>query len=470
MNKFESVRLENFQSHLDTTIELNKGLNVLVGQSDSGKTAIIRALKWLLYNQPRGTDFIRVGADFVRVTVQLSNGIQITRERTSSKNRYIIREDQKDDLVLEGFGIHVPDEVLKAHGMRPLRIDRDHELAIHLSGQLDGPFLLEQTSSLRAKTIGRISGAHYLDMAIRDTSKDLSGLTQRVKLEEGELDQLTSELEPFESLDKQRAELDRGEEALQVLREKHELLNRFKQQKERVHKLQLEKDETEKTYRLVEKIEDWNMKFEAIKQTFSYAKLLQHKLDSLNEFSKSIELCRKWIQKTANVDRAALNYEHIQSSLIQKNKLIKWQQYQLSHTQQMDIVKKQLHQTDFVKQTDWRVLDQIKDQSQLASELQQLKIKYSQVTEAHRRTVDIYERVKQTDRLEEKRERLEQALLKHKALRKVKEQLEDVTSRLSEGSKFIEKQTKEQEHLETEFDAALKHIGQCPTCGNKITS
>ena len=47
--------------------------------------------------------------------------------------------------------------------------------------QLDGPFLLEQAGSVRAKTIGRISGAHYLDMAIRDTSKDVASLQQRKK-------------------------------------------------------------------------------------------------------------------------------------------------------------------------------------------------------------------------------------------------------------------------------------------------
>ncbi len=93
MNSIEAVRLENFQSHLDTYIELDKGLNVLVGQSDSGKTAILRGVRWVLFNQPRGTDFIRVGADFVRATVFFSDGTAIVRERTASKNRYIIKKN-----------------------------------------------------------------------------------------------------------------------------------------------------------------------------------------------------------------------------------------------------------------------------------------------------------------------------------------------------------------------------------------
>ncbi|WP_035425703.1 AAA family ATPase, partial [Halalkalibacterium ligniniphilum] len=64
MNTINTVRLENFQSHLDTSIDFSTGLNVIVGQSDSGKTSILRAIRWVLYNQPRGTDFMRVGADF----------------------------------------------------------------------------------------------------------------------------------------------------------------------------------------------------------------------------------------------------------------------------------------------------------------------------------------------------------------------------------------------------------------------
>lgn len=104
LSNLQSVRLENFQSHQDTSIQFDQGLNVIVGQSDSGKTAVLRGLRWALFNLPRGTDFLKVGADFVRVTVTLTNGTKIVRERTSSKNRYKIQALEQDELVLEGFG------------------------------------------------------------------------------------------------------------------------------------------------------------------------------------------------------------------------------------------------------------------------------------------------------------------------------------------------------------------------------
>src|SRR6185312_5624229 len=85
-----NLRIENFQSHEVTEMAFDDGLNVIVGASDQGKSAVIRALRWLLFNEPRGSDFMRVGANNSRVTVELADGARVTRERTPSRNRYIV--------------------------------------------------------------------------------------------------------------------------------------------------------------------------------------------------------------------------------------------------------------------------------------------------------------------------------------------------------------------------------------------
>ena len=82
--------IENFQSHAHTEIELAPSLTVLVGESDTGKSAVIRALRWLLLNEPRGREFIRAGTTECRVTAILYDGTRITRERTPSRNRYLL--------------------------------------------------------------------------------------------------------------------------------------------------------------------------------------------------------------------------------------------------------------------------------------------------------------------------------------------------------------------------------------------
>ena len=41
-----SIKIQNFQSHKNTTIKLKPGVNIITGSSDCGKSVDIRALKW----------------------------------------------------------------------------------------------------------------------------------------------------------------------------------------------------------------------------------------------------------------------------------------------------------------------------------------------------------------------------------------------------------------------------------------
>lgn len=468
MNNISSLRLENFQSHLDTTIEFSAGLNVLVGQSDSGKTAIIRGVRWVLFNQPRGTDFMRVGADFARVTLTFTHGVTIIRERTSSKNRYIIKEPNKEDLVLEGFGIHVPQEVLDAHGMEPLRVDRDHDLIIHLSQQLDGPFLLEQTASLRAKTIGRISGAHFLDMAIRDTSKDLSGLNQRVKMEEAELEHLTVELEPYQTLDEQRAKLDQAGEKLDKLKQAERKLDNLKELKAALQNLSKEREEALTQFQLVEHVHLWEEAWNHIKQTYAYAKSLDHKRSEIETVGQSMKKCREWIDKTKHISDAEGALELIQHKVTKIGELMKLKQRFNQMMEQKNQINRQLMQTEFIQEKDWSILSVIEEKKAKVEKLRQLHVLINQIEKAIETTNNMYKKVQRTKEAEGLREKLEHKLMNYQKLMHLKEQIHEVNTRITEGNRFMEQKTDEMQRLEREFEEQLMHIGTCPTCGSSL--
>lgn len=54
------LRIQNFQAHKDTTIEFDR-IATIVGPSDIGKSAVLRALKWVAKNEPKGISFVRDG-------------------------------------------------------------------------------------------------------------------------------------------------------------------------------------------------------------------------------------------------------------------------------------------------------------------------------------------------------------------------------------------------------------------------
>lgn len=189
----QSIRLINFQSHAQTDIEFAGAgrLTAIAGPTDSGKTAIVRALKWLMFNQPAGTGFIRAGTSSASMSVRLTTGQILTRIRSGSVNQYRISQacegtyqSEDGEQVFEGFGTTVPLEVAQLLGVYPLYVG-DLALLINLSEQLDAPFLGRSLpSTLRAKVLLRIAGSEVLDMAARTLSLDSHrGLRERERLE-----------------------------------------------------------------------------------------------------------------------------------------------------------------------------------------------------------------------------------------------------------------------------------------------
>src|SRR5690625_5154792 len=96
------IVLENFQSHKYSEYELEEGLNVFVGKSSSGKSAVQRAIAWVYENEGRNPRrFIKIGEDYTKVHLYLSNGVVITRlveKKRSGKNGYEIFNPQTGDV------------------------------------------------------------------------------------------------------------------------------------------------------------------------------------------------------------------------------------------------------------------------------------------------------------------------------------------------------------------------------------
>ncbi|WP_100404416.1 AAA family ATPase [Bacillus solitudinis] len=466
MSNIKSVRLENFQSHLDTHLDLHDGLNVLVGQSDSGKTAVLRGIRWVLFNLPRGTDFIKVGADFVRVSITFSHETTIIRERTSSKNRYIIRKPDQDDLILEGFGTHVPEEVIRAHGMNSLRIDRDHELFLHISQQLDGPFLLEQTGSLRAKTIGRISGAHYLDMAIRDTSKDISQLQQRVKLDEQEITELSDQLQPFQMLTSSKEKLDVVQQKLEQLTFKKDRLSKLKEKSETAQSIERNFRRTDQIIRYVQPLEEWEKVHESLKLLANRLLTLRQKYNHLEELEQTIHVCRTWIDKTSKVFEASLIEQRIQKQYekykaISKTK-IGWETLQNENNRAERILEK----TTFIKSRSIHQLEKVE-----ADEKQRMKL----ANVSHLLTTNVQEEThlrkwthlfKGIEKANQLKETIHGKLEVHQQFKDRFIRIKELEVRLQEGRQFLHTQKTEQQELEHNYQHLLANEGTCPTCGN----
>lgn len=193
-----SVTLKNFQAHKDTTVQFDRGLNIIVGESNNGKTSILRGILWAIDNQPLGNDFIMAGENDCSVTINFSDGTYIKRGRTVKNTgyyeiRYIDDNGKYIDQTYRGFTNAVPVEVANVHQMPKVNITKDIETHLNVLSQLDGPFLLTESPLVKASAIGRITGTHVIDAAIKESNKTIQSNRKLVKSYSEDLQQKENE-------------------------------------------------------------------------------------------------------------------------------------------------------------------------------------------------------------------------------------------------------------------------------------
>lgn len=259
MNSIEKIILVNFQSHTYSELSLSKGVNVIVGPSDSGKTAIMRALRWNMFNDPSGVEFVREGETEVSVTIRFQNKVEVERKRTRSKNQYILRQPDEEELIFEGFGKNVPAEIEEAIGIKKVMLDDKKSLPLNFSDQLDGPFLLQETDAYKAQAIGRMVGVDLLDETMRDTLRDKKQIAIRREMLEADLQETENSLKDFSDLDEQIVIREKVGEILfsvSALREKVDLAKACTEELKSIGKARREAEETLKRFAVLEVLEE----------------------------------------------------------------------------------------------------------------------------------------------------------------------------------------------------------------------
>src|SRR5690554_5109154 len=103
-----SLEIQNFQSHKETLLEFEPGVNVIIGPSDSGKTAILRALYWLVWNRPLGDAFRSSWGGDTKVVLETKDGM-VKRFKGKEDHYKLFYDPPFDPIEFKAFGTQVPD-------------------------------------------------------------------------------------------------------------------------------------------------------------------------------------------------------------------------------------------------------------------------------------------------------------------------------------------------------------------------
>jgi DNA repair ATPase RecN len=201
------VEVWNFQSVMHAALDID-GYVALVGKSNIGKSAIVRAVQCALTGAV-GTDFVRHGPAcdrrtrqtkkckcFCRVSITTS-ALKVDWYKGDDENRYVVTRDGVEQEY-KGLDRGTPEFLSTAFSM--VAVGDEKEL-IQVPNQFDPIFLLNQTGSTVANVMSDVARLDEVNNALTSVNKDRKDSVSKRKVREEDVGRLKVDLEAYKGLD-----------------------------------------------------------------------------------------------------------------------------------------------------------------------------------------------------------------------------------------------------------------------------
>lgn len=263
----KSIKIQNIQSHEKTELSLAPGVNVILGETDAGKTAIIRALRWAIRGKPvRGNSIRSTWGGEARVSVGFEDKEVIRNKSTSDSYTISQTGTKRKGSTFKAFGTTIPEEVQRAFNIED----------INFQNQLDSPFLLSENPGAVAQHFNKISGLNQIGVGLKQIKSWHLAIDRNLKFKRSERKRLKSQLSKFdylekfeieievlEELEKQRNNLIKSKVQLSILIFDIEKVK--KQRKEEIQILQME-EPVEKLLQMYKELENTKLERNRLSQ------------------------------------------------------------------------------------------------------------------------------------------------------------------------------------------------------------
>lgn len=195
------LHIINFESHKDTTVEFTEGFNVIIGDSDAGKSSIIRALSAVCYNR-WSSDMMRLNEKECVIELTTDKGIvRLIKNIKDKINAYeCVKFGDNEELVrFETIGTSVPEIVFEITGMRELELG-DTKDTPNVMYQLEKHYMLAEvsgkscTSNLIARIFDKVIGLGGMEELISEISGSMLNNKKQITKNNEKIDQIRQKM------------------------------------------------------------------------------------------------------------------------------------------------------------------------------------------------------------------------------------------------------------------------------------
>lgn len=302
----KTLTLENFQSHKKSELNFDKGLNIIVGQSDSGKTAIIRALRWLVWGRPLGNAFCSTWAEQTSVTVNVDN-IDITRNEGKEKS-YVISTIKEP---FRAFGTSVPEEVLNILNLSE----------INLQSQLDQPFLLSSSAGDVAQHFNKIARLDKIDTGLQNVQRWIKEIQKEIDFKTTQKETTKTELDKFSYLEKMEIDIEVLEEMEKALDKKQKQVWELQRLIDKIEKIEIAIEKESKLLPLEPLINSILTKIDTKQICIEKQSKLSRLIKSINKIEVEIEEKQQLLKIEGLITQILTQYESKGKLLKERDRL-----------------------------------------------------------------------------------------------------------------------------------------------------
>lgn len=303
----KKLEINNIQCHKKTSIKFSKGVNYIIGKSDTGKTsAWQRVPRWLFIGQ-MFSDWIRHGKKDCGAKATFYDGTTIERSKKSGKNEVVLNGEPFNAI---GRG-KLPEEITRAINLNANNFNSN------------GRLLLDMRPGDRAKHLNKLINIDKIDIASKNANREITKLSAELKAKQEKLKIKSSNLKELSWIDEVEGKLEEFsgiESKLSSIVNKREEINEILEDRRGIEKelKALDKDyppidkidaiidlykELEKIENRVEEIDDILSERKAIAKEIKKLRAESDKIktDILEQFPDVCPLCNQEIEDKSNL-------------------------------------------------------------------------------------------------------------------------------------------------------------------------
>jgi hypothetical protein len=261
------IKLKNFQSHRHSVLPLQPGLNVITGPSDTGKSAIVRAFKWLALHEP--------------ISGLMTNGESEMSVRVIADGPNVI--ERFKDAREYGYRLNDLGKFLACARDQPLPISTVLNLTPeNFQSQFSPHYLLSLTPGQVAREINRV-------IALTDIDRAISWLKERSKANNILLEATEQEIKGLEDYLEANSNVPKMGTLLELLKGENTAIERYSRERGDLSQMVDEINHLRKVYMTENRKSDACEAARLEGQSLCLTKATKQGLESIVAESKAIE-------------------------------------------------------------------------------------------------------------------------------------------------------------------------------------